>query len=577
MVGALHQHPAAEGPTVPGEAPARLARGAAGPTGGTAAIRVQPAREGAGVERGSSGQPVFESILAFENYPSDAWGGEQQDEDLKVRSASLFERTSYPISVMAFPTRPMTLRILYETSRLDAATVSRILAHFETTLDAIAANPEQRLDELPVLHESERQQLLVGWNKTSVPHPDDRCVHQLFEAQAEESPDAVAVIVQDHHVTYRALNELANHQARHLSTLGVAAGVMVGLFMERSVEMVAGLLGVLKAGGAYVPLDPGYPMQRLEFMLEDTGAAVILTQDRLRSRLPQTSAIVHCVDDDWVDASKQGATNPATFVTPRDLAYVIYTSGSTGKPKGAMLEHGGVLNYLNWCTAAYPVGDGFGSPVQSSIGFDATITSLLTPLLAGRCVVLLPEDEEVEALGTALSTGSDFSLVKLTPAHLKILSQMVSRDHARGGARAFIIGGEALTGSDIAFWRKYASDTRLINEYGPTETVVGCCVYEVSAKTPESGGVSIGRPIHNTQAYVLDSALDVTPIRVPGELHIGGAGVGRGYLNRPDLTAEKFVPHPFSELPGARLYKTGISSGITPMATSSSWAGSTIR
>nr|QEO74373.1 condensation domain-containing protein [uncultured bacterium] len=503
------------------------------------------------------GTPLFESTFAFENYPADAWGASQAEEELKVRSTSLFERTSYPISVMAFPTRPMTLRILYETSRFDADTVSRILTHFETTLDTIVADPDRRLDELRVLPESERRQLLVGWNETKVAYRDDLCVHHLFEAQAEASPDAVAVVVADQHVTYRALNETANYQARHLSTMGVAPGGLVCLFMERSVELVASLLGVLKAGGAYVPLDPGYPTERLQFMLEDTDAAVILTQNRLRSRLPETSAIVHCVDEDWIDASKHGAGNPVAFAAPGDLAYVIYTSGSTGKPKGAMIEHRGVVNYLNWCRAAYPVGDGFGSPVQSSIGFDATITSLLTPLLAGRSVVLLPEEEEVEALSAALSSGSDFSLVKLTPAHLRMLSQMVPRDRARGGARAFIIGGEALTGSDIAFWRRYAPDTRLINEYGPTETVVGCCVYEVSTETPASGGVSIGRPIHNTQAYVLDSTLDVTPMRVPGELCVGGAGVGRGYLNRADLTAEKFVPDPFSDLPGARLYRTG--------------------
>ena len=501
------------------------------------------------------GTPLFESTFAYENYPSDAWSGEQE-EGLKIQSASLFERTSYPISVMAFPTRPITLRILFETARLDAGTVLRMLAHFETVLDAIVANPEQRLDELRVLPDSERQQLVVGWNDTQRKYRDDLCVHQLFEARVEQSPDAVAVMFQDQQVTYRALNELANRHARQLSALGVTAGVLVAVFLERSVEMVASLLGVLKSGGAYVPLDPRYPAQRLQFMLEDANPAVVLTQDRLRSRLPHTSAAVHCVDLDRTQASSQGLENPSAPVTPGDLAYVIYTSGSTGKPKGAMIEHRGVLNYLNWCAEAYPVADGFGSPVQSSIGFDATITSLFTPLLAGRCVVLFPEEQEIESLSAALSSNSDFSLVKLTPAHLKMLSQMVSRDHARGGARAFVIGGEALSGNDVSFWRKYSSDTRLINEYGPTETVVGCCVYEVSTKTPESGGISIGRPIHNTQAYVLDSTLDVTPIRVAGELHIGGAGVGRGYLNRPELTAEKFVPNPFSQS-SARLYRTG--------------------
>ena len=274
----------------------------------------------------------------------------------------------------------------------------------------------------------------------------------------------------------------------------------------------------------------------------------------LVATLPPTAAQILCLDDIGPTLAAQPETNPVSAVQPHHLAYVIYTSGSTGRPKGVMIVHRGLTNYLSWALAAYPVADGCGAPVQSSLSFDATITSLWTPLLAGKKVVLVPEHGALEALSALLQAETPFSLVKLTPAHLKALSLLQPQGTAPHGTHAFIIGGEALFAQDVALWRRAAPQIRLVNEYGPTETVVGCCVYTVPDEALESGTISIGRPIANTQLYVLDPHRQPVPIGVVGELYIGGDGVARGYLNRPELTAEKFIANPFG--PG-RLYQTG--------------------
>jgi amino acid adenylation domain-containing protein len=255
--------------------------------------------------------------------------------------------------------------------------------------------------------------------------------------------------------------------------------------------------------------------------------------------------------------AERSETNPSAPVTADNLAYVIYTSGSTGKPKGVMITHRGLVNYLTWAIAAYDVAAGKGSPVHSSIAFDLTITSLFCPLLVGNCVVLVPEQRGVESLCELLRRERDFSLLKITPAHLEILSRSLTADAASNAPRVFVIGGEALHAENLAFWRRHAPGTRLINEYGPTETVVGCCIYEVPPGSLAAGPVPIGRPIANTQLYILDRYREPVPVGVSGELYIGGAGVARGYLNAPELTAQKFIADPFSGGPGARLYRTG--------------------
>jgi amino acid adenylation domain-containing protein len=420
---------------------------------------------------------------------------------------------------------------------------------------------------LPLLPEAERNQVLVEWNDTAADYPHDMCLHQLFEEQVERTPDAVAAIFEDQYLTYRELNRRANQLAHYLRTLGVGPETLVGLCVERSLEMMIGLLGVLKAGGGYVPLDPSYPADRLAFMLADSQVSILLAMQATIAGLPAWTGTLISLDTGFCAIAEEPDENPCNLTTPDNLAYVIYTSGSTGTPKGVAIEHRGLVNYLHWCTQAYEVEAGQGAPVHSSIAFDLTITGLFAPLLIGRATRLLPEDASIEALSTLLREESNFSLVKITPSHLQLLSQQLSPQDVTGRTRMFIIGGENLTAATIAFWEEFAPDTVLINEYGPTETVVGCCVYRTPHKAHTSGSIPIGRPIANTRLYILDEQMDPVAVGVAGELYIGGVGVARGYLNRPDLTAERFLPDPFSGTPGARLYRTGDLTRYLPDGT----------
>ncbi|PSB17678.1 non-ribosomal peptide synthetase [Phormidesmis priestleyi ULC007] len=508
-----------------------------------------------GVSEVPRGMPLFESIVVFENYPVDT-SLQQLDSSLAISNFRTFDQTNYPLTVVAEPGSEFSVRIGYDTNSFEPETIHRMLGHFQTLLLGMVANPQASLCELPLLTPQEQQQLLFEWNDTQTDYPQDKCIHQLFEEQVERTPDIVAVVFEEEQLTYRELNARANQLAHYIQTLGVEAEVLVGICVERSIEMVVGLLGILKAGGAYVPLDPTYPQKRLAYMLEDSQVSVLLTQDRLVASLPRNQSRVIRLDADWSIISTENHQNLMSGVSSKNLAYVIFTSGSTGKPKGTAISHQGLINYLYWSTQTYAVAQGNGVPVNSSISFDSTITSLFSPLLVGQKVVMLPENEQIEVLCTALNSNSHFSFVKLTPAHLDILSQLLTAD-VGGQTKLLIVGGEALLGDSLSFWHNYAPHTRIINEYGPTETVVGCCVYEVTPQTPRSSAVPIGRPIANTQLYILDSFLQPVPISVVGELHIGGVGLARGYLNRPDLTAEKFIPHPFSPEPGSRLYKTG--------------------
>jgi amino acid adenylation domain-containing protein len=326
--------------------------------------------------------------------------------------------------------------------------------------------------------------------------------------------------------------------------------------------MVVGILGVLKAGASYVPMDPGYPSERLSFMLKDTNVFVLLTQAHLLDTLPPHNGPRLSLDSDWDIIAKERKDNPTSRVTPANLAYVIYTSGSTGKPKGVMIPHRGLVNYLSWCAEAYEVAKGCGAPVHSSTSFDLTITSLFSPLMVGKTVFLVADG--IENLVEALLSRDNYSLVKTTPSHLHALSGLMPPDQVAGRVRALIISSEALHMESLSFWRTHAPRTRLVHEYGPTETVIGCSVYEVGADDATFGPVPIGRAVANTQLYVLDEKLQPVENGVSGELYIGGAGVGIGYLRRRELTDERFIPDPFSSDARGRLYKTGDLARFNP-------------
>ena len=451
----------------------------------------------------------------------------------------------------------VTGTLVYATDLFDESTVTRMADHLRVLLESMVAEPECCVWELPLLTRGERHQLLVEWNRTDAEYPRNACAHELFEAQAKRSPDAVAAVFESKQLSYGELNRRSNQLAHHLRKLGVGPDVLVGLCVERSLEMLIGLLGILKAGGAYVPLDPAYPKDRLAYVLSDTRTQVLLTQQKTRVLLPPNSARTICLDSEWEMIGRESEADLVCESGPEHLAYVIYTSGSTGRPKGVMIPHRGLVNYLAWSVKAYSVANGRGAPVQSSISFDLTVTALFSPLIAGRTVHLVSEGRDIEGLAEILKREEDFSLVKITPAHLQVLGEQLSAAEAARRTRVFVIGGENLRGESLAFWRKFAPDTLLVNEYGPTETVVGCCIYRVPKGEMRPGSVPIGRPISNVRMYILDRAMQPVPIGVTGELYIAGDGVARGYLNQPQLTAEKFIANPLDSVSSERWYRTG--------------------
>ena len=381
-------------------------------------------------------------------------------------------------------------------------------------------------------------------------------VHDQIAAQAARTPDAIALVYGDEHLSYAELDGRANQLARHLQSLGLGPDLVVAICMERTPAFIIALLSILKAGAAYMPLDPDFPTERLAFMLEDSKSPLLLTQERLLPRLPANDTPRCCIDGDWATIAQQRTTPPPTTLRPANLAYIIYTSGSTGRPKGVALTHEGLRNYVEWCLVTLPINEGEGSPIHSSLSFDLTITNLYPALVAGKRIVLVPENAGPDGLRQAFASVSQFGVVKLTPSHLRLLAHTWPAA-TPVNTRAFVIGGEQLRQDDLAFWQTHAPNTRLINHYGPTETVVGCCTYDATHETGPNAALPIGRPITNMQLYVLDDAQQPTADGANGELYVGGIQLARGYHARPALTAQRFVPNPFNAGPGTRLYRTG--------------------
>lgn len=453
----------------------------------------------------------------------------------------------------------LQVTVEYRTDVFARETIDRMLAQFEVLVHSVVNDPATVVSRLPLLTAGERQQLLVEWNDTAVAPPREETLHALIATQAARSPNETALVCGGTSMTFAELETRADRLATRLRGFGVGPDVVVVVAMTRAPELVIALLAVIKAGGAYLPVDPGYPASRIQFMVEDSGATVVLTQPALVDALPAGTARVVALDHvgEPIGSFDGAVAHPGSHAGADSLAYVIYTSGSTGRPKGAMITHRGLVNYVAWAVEAYHVRDGIGAPMHSSISFDLAVTSLWVPLAAGRAVYLLPESDGVEALAVALRMRGNFSLVKITPAHLEMLRHTLDADEVAGRTRMFVIGGEQLMGESLAWWQEHAPDMLMVNEYGPTETVVGCCVEFVPSSRPITGAVPIGRPIANTQLYVLDALREPVPVGVPAELYIAGKSVGRGYLNRPDLTAERFVADRFSPEPGARMYRTG--------------------
>ena len=439
--------------------------------------------------------------------------------------------------------------------------MQRALESLAQALETAPSTPVQKLEILPP---GERTLLLETWNATEKEYPEQVYIHELFEEQVSKTPDAVAVTCGEESLSYGQLNREANRLAHYLIGLGVKAEERVGICVERGIGMVIGAMGVLKAGGAYVPLDPGYPVERLRFMLEDSEPVVLLTQGHVLDREEELKGVVkgrgemRVVDlsegEQWAWESDSDPMRRSEEEEGRHLAYVIYTSGSTGVPKGVMVEHAGLKNYLRWASESYVPRR---AVVSSPLSFDATVTSLYTPLLGGGTVHLLRDREEVEGLYQQLQGADSCGLVKITPRHLDVLGQQLTGQGGRAKADIFVVGGEALGEATVQLWRQIAPGVRMVNEYGPTETVVGCVGYEIEGGSQARQQVPIGRPIANTRVYILDGRGEPVPVGAVGEIYIGGAGVARGYRDRAEMTAERFVPDDFSSVAGARMYKTG--------------------
>ncbi|GAX38390.1 non-ribosomal peptide synthetase [Nodularia sp. NIES-3585] len=444
----------------------------------------------------------------------------------------------------------------YDNNYFSQDTIERLAGQFQTLLTSVTTNPAQKISQLEIISPSDRQQLL-NFNQAQIDYPTDQCIHQLFAEQVEKTPHQVAVVFEDQQLTYAQLNHKANQLAHYLQKLGVKPEVVVGLCLERSLEMIVGLLGIIKAGGAYLPLDPNLPTSGITWRSQDAEVPILLTQHQLVDRFSECTAKIISLDSDWEIINQEPSGNLTSQVRPDNSVYVIYTSGSTGVPKGVVVEHQQLLNYL------YNIQEILNLPADASFATVSTFaadlgnTVIFPSLCRGGCLHLISSDRASDPQALAdYFYHHPIDCLKIVPSHLKALLTSQTNKAILPRQR-LVLGGEATSWNLIEQIRQLAPDCQIINHYGPTETTVGVTTFTVSqeATSQEYQTVPIGRPLANTQIYLLDSVGQLVPMGVPGELHIGGAALARGYLKQPDLTAEKFINHPF--IPGKKLYKTG--------------------
>jgi len=510
-------------------------------------------------ERNLSYNPLFQVLFAVQNTVSTV----EQVAGLTLHLRDVDTGTAkFDLTCTVIPKDSgFTTSFEYNTDLFEAASIRRMIDSFHSMLEAIARDAEQPISLLPLLSKKEKQRVLVEWNATQHDYPREKCVHQLVEAQAILEPDATAVLHDHNRLSYRELNQRANQLAHFLRKRGVGPEVPVGVCLENSLELTVALLAVLKAGGACLALDPAYPKERLQLMLEDSGAPVLLSREGLLPDLASARTERICIFAAGEFLDDESRENPEPNVTPASLAYMIYTSGSTGKPKGVMLTHGGLVNYITAAIRLYGLHPGDRLLQFSSISFDIAIEEIFPTWAAGATLVLRS--------GSFSLVGSDFlrwakqqklTVLSVATAYWHELVHELSESHAAlpETLRLVIVGGEKAQIQALETWRKVAGTrVRWINTYGPTETSVIATSYEPPASGPLPSPLPIGRPIDNAHIHILDRNLQPVPVGIPGEIHIGGPGVARGYLNHADLTEAKFVHDPFSSDPGARLYKTG--------------------
>ena len=517
------------------------------------------------------GQALFDSILVFENYPVDAGLREQASArgGLTITAVESDERTNYGLAVAVLPGRELELRLGYETGRYGEQVIERMLGHLGVLLERMAADPQQRVSVVEMLTRAERQQVLVEWNETQRTYPQQWCLHELIEQQVKRTPEAVAVVAGGQEMTYGELNRRANQLAGYLRARGVGVEERVGVLMERCAELVVAMLAIMKAGGAYVPVDAGYPAERIRYMLEDSGARMVLTQESLvelvreeggrgareEERREERREVV-CVESLREELERRSVENVESGVSGQNLVYVIYTSGSTGRPKGVELQHAGLSNLVAWHCQRYSLSQTTRATQLAGQAFDASVWEIWPYLSAGASLYLVPAKEAraVETLWQWLMSHRITHCFLPTPLAERVLRFVEENRESCGDISLKYL----LTGGDtFRLWLNKSMPFKLVNHYGPTEnTVVSTCA-EIGVDEGKAGELPpIGQPIANTQIYVLDERLQPLPIGVAGEIYIGGGSLARGYLNDARLTAERFIPHPYSAEPGARLYRT---------------------
>ncbi len=522
--------------------------------------------------------PLFESVFVFGNFSQDVpQRAQDRSHELALRCVRAIGRTNYPLTLEIVPHTELQLLISYDKHRFDCVAITRMLGHLRTLLENFITHPERSLTSMSCLSQDECMQILVAWNATQVPYPQDQCLHQLFEAQAERTPHATAVVLGKEQLTYQALNERANQLARYLQKFGVGPEIRVGICVNPSLEMPIGLLGILKAGGAYVPLDASYPAERLTFMLQDAQLSVLLTQQPLlaeKAVLGSVDMHIICLDTDWNMIATESRQNVLRQTCPLNLAYVMYTSGSTGKPKAVLMTHQALVNYTLAIARLLRLKSTDRVLQFASISFDVMVEELFPTWASGATVVLCSSIHKACTDFLRILAKESITLFEIPTSYWHELVYGLSLTGLQWPAtlRLIIIGGENALPERLETWKQSADSQRitLVNVYGLTETSVTSTLYELSFEEDDRAvrtGLPIGRPIANTQMYLLDEYLNPVPVGIPGEIHIGGVGLARGYHNRPDITAERFIPHPFSQQPGACLYKTGDMARYLPDGT----------
>ncbi|WP_416671495.1 non-ribosomal peptide synthetase [Egbenema bharatensis] len=507
--------------------------------------------------------PLFQVKLDFQLAPIDSL--ELSDLTLSIVPTES-ETTKFELRFnLAETEQGIHGQVEYSTDLFDESKITCLVTHFHNILEAIASCPEQNLSEFSVLSETEWQQILVEWNQTQIEYSQNQCIHQLFEAQVERTPDSIALAFEGQQFSYQELNHRANQLAHHLQFLGVEPDTLVGVCLERSPALMIALLAILKAGGAYVPLDPSYPQARLAFMLNDAQTSIVLTQAALVDTL-STPAHLFCLDTHWDTIATSSQTNPHSSVSPDHLSYVIYTSGSTGQPKGAMNMHQGVCNRLRWMQDAYHLTSADRVLQKTPFSFDVSVWEFFWPLMVGATLVIArPGGHQDSRYLMQLVAQERITTLHFVPSMLQVFLNESSLEFCNGSLKRILCSGEALP---LSLQQQCLEqlEAELHNLYEPTEAAIDVTAWHCQPQENETI-VPIGRPIANTQIYILNPAGQPVPIGVPGEVHIGGVQLARGYLRRPELTAEKFIPNPFSSEPGLRLYKTGDLAHYLPDGT----------